>query len=185
VPSDLDWTQSFLDQAIIDLATAQSIHASLTTHHTLRVFPEDPEQYYPVIVAHCQQAIEKALKAVMCVVEGVSARLLDHNPMKVIRKPGDTRVKRVLKKHSIVFDREESDCMEILNMAPGASVAERSLENLLRQRNSEYPYLANNKVVLPWETTSNQEVVKAIRLASVITSVIKKYVSGSAKGPPN
>jgi hypothetical protein len=193
VPDNLEWAQAFLRQALLDLDAAMSIQKALVTRiPDVSAFSRDSAQYHSIILAHYQQAIEKALKAVVLVVRGKTRKLLDHNPIRVVwDSPGDSLVRKVLLEYGIVHQRDVPSLRDALDSAPGAPFKKGNkipLDDLLKQRNSEYPYEVGAKVVLPWESISHLDLVKAKRLAGSLIGQVEKYVgkqvSGARMAPP-
>jgi hypothetical protein len=171
---------------MIDSSFAESLSKLLVRTESRTLFSRQPICYYPIVVAHCQQAIEKSLKAMLCVVEGRSPKLLDHNPLAVIWDR-QTRTRTVLRKHGIIRPPDVDVAARILRLAPGASITdrtERTVDNLLRQRNTEYPFesVQDGGISLPYQSITEYEVMESLRFTGPLLLRIKKYISGNKIG---
>ena len=177
MPDSYEWARAFLEQAKIDLASGLRMYSTLTDQKHL----EDPRRFYAVIVALSQQATEKAIKAIMFAVDD-KKHMLDHNPLEKMWTTRKSRAKRELQNHNIIQSEKDKEyfCW-LLQLAPGASVQKEThptLDELLKQRNTEYPYelIDSNSVEIPWHSFTMQDIAKAKRIAGIAVSRTEGYL---------
>ncbi|MCX6344666.1 MAG: HEPN domain-containing protein [Armatimonadetes bacterium] len=170
----LIWARAFIDQAQLDANLAVFLYDIVKDGKDSGLLGLRPDLYFPAIYAHCQQGIEKALKAMLWKENGSIPR--KHNPMKEVMEVNGINERR-RPSHLDTICRNKKPIIEILNMAPGAASDNPSIKRLMAQKNTEYPFSTPEaEVKLPCQEISRDDVSAALKIAKPLVLQIKKYL---------
>ena len=172
--TSLSWARAFIDQSILDCDLAKSLYDIINNEKIKAQLGSKPELYCPAIYAYCQQAIEKALKALLWYeVRSIPKK---HNPLNKILQLKQMK-RRNLPSHLDIIFRNKKRIDQILNMAPGASYENAGINMLLKQVNTEYPFIAlDGTVKLPCQEISRNDVIAALKIMCPLILHIRKYL---------
>lgn len=177
----LRWARGFIDQATLDSELAESLYGIITSQSFRTQLGPKPELYYPAIYAYCQQAAEKALKALLWYEVGSIPR--KHNPLGNVLKLRQMK-ERNRPTHLDIIHRNRDSIKQILNMAPGANSESTRLEDLLKQANTEYPFTkSDGSIVLPCQEISESDVAAALKIGRPLVIQTKKYLEVAGLAP--
>lgn len=175
LPDKSEWVRAFMEQAELDLDFATGLSGLIDAGERCEWLRRRPELYCPTVYAYCQQAIEKALKAWLWHKNNSIPRR--HNPMAAVLKHVEAMGPKH-PEHLDIVDAHRDMLDQVLNMAPGAACQGATMEILLRQPNTEYPFaVSSTRVKLPREEISELDVASALKIASPLVVSIKKYLA--------
>jgi len=179
----LRWARAFIDQAKLDCDLAESLRTLVTDDKQAIRLGSNARLYTPAIYAYFQQAIEKALKALLWYETSNIPR--KHNPLDAILKLHAMKERNRPTHLDVVF-RNKTSLNKILNMAPGASSSTAKMEDLLRQPNTEYPFEITEGIIkLPCEEITDNDVATALKISKRLVFEIKKYLDSAELAPSN
>ena len=152
-------------------AQAYFIQAQVDRDFALRVYdqfvrntPERHDEFFCCIVAHCQQAIEKATKGFL-LRHGATFRLTHQVIDWIFHTKGQAKYKRLLKDR--LDPRVLAAAIEIEKLAPTLDSS---------RKNTEYPYLASRagkiEIQIPAKTFKAPEVIAALKAARMVVAAM-------------
>ena len=177
------WVRAFIDQAKLDQNLAESLFDILSDTKLKGILRTNSRLYTPAVYAYSQQAIEKALKALLWYEKGHID--LIHNPMDAVLEL-DGINERNSPTHLAMISRNKEPLKNIVNMAPGAYSPKRSIKMNTRQSNTEYPFESSDGTIkLPYEEISMDDLGAVFKVNRKIIPQIVKYLETTELAPSN
>ena len=159
-----------------EYAQANFIQAQVDRDFALRVYdkfvrnaPNRQDEFFCCIVAHCQQAIEKATKGFL-LRHGATFRFTHQVIDWIFRTKGQAKYKRLLRER--LDSRILAAAIDIEKLAP-------SLDS--SRKNTEYPYLSSQagkiEIQIPAKAFKEPEVIAALKAARIVVAAMLRVPS--------